>query len=83
VISSNEADHDISELVFDDLEGFRRHKADTSLKGGLCALRRLKWSDGAKITSDDVIFTFDTITSEARSPFARVLTERELSGERA
>jgi len=73
VISSNEADHDISELVFDDLNGLSESiKSDALLKEWTVRLKEgLKWSDGAKITSDDVIFTFDTIIDpEARSPFA-------------
>ena len=73
VISSNEADHDISELVFDDLEGLSESiKPDVFLKEWTIRLKEgLKWSDGAKITSDDVIFTFDTIVDpESRSPFA-------------
>lgn len=73
VISSNETDHDISKLVFDDLEGLSESiKPDPLLKEWTIRLKEgLKWSDGAKITSDDVIFTFDTITNpESRSPFS-------------
>ena len=73
VISSNEADHDISELVFDDLEGLSESiKSDSLLKEWTVRLKEdLKWSDGEKITSDDVIFTFDTIIDpESRSPFS-------------
>lgn len=73
VISSNEADHDISKLVFDDLEGLSESiKPDAILKEWTIRLKEgLKWSDGAKITSDDIIFTFDTIVDpESRSPFA-------------
>jgi peptide/nickel transport system substrate-binding protein len=73
VISSNEADHDISELVFDNLEGLSESiKPDVLLKEWTIRLKEgLKWSDGAKITSDDVVFTFDTIINpESRSPFS-------------
>ncbi|MFA5052686.1 MAG: ABC transporter substrate-binding protein [Parcubacteria group bacterium] len=73
IISSNEADHDISKLVFDDLEGLSESiKPDPFLKEWTIRLKEgLKWSDGEKITSDDVIFTFDTITDpESRSPIS-------------
>lgn len=73
VISSNEADHDISKLLFDDLEELSESiKSDSLLREWTVRLREdIKWSDGAKITSDDVIFTFDTIIDpESRSPFS-------------
>jgi len=73
VISVNETDHDIIELVFNDLEGL-----STSIKPNLLfqewtvrLAEDLKWSDGARITSDDIIFTFEAITDpSARSPLA-------------
>ena len=70
-ISVNEVDRSIIELVFDDLEGL-----STSIKPNLLfqewtvrLQEDLKWSDGIKITSDDIIFTFEVITDpNARSP---------------
>jgi len=71
VISINEIDHDIIELVFNDLEGL-----STSIQPNLLFQEwtvrlheDLKWSDGVRITSDDIIFTFESITDPgARSP---------------
>ena len=71
VISVNEVDHSIIKLVFDDLEGL-----STSIKPNLLfqewtvrLQENLKWSDGVRITSDDIIFTFEAITDpNARSP---------------
>ena len=71
VISVNEIDHDIIELVFNDLEGL-----STSIQPNLLFQEwtvrlheDLRWSDGVRITSDDIIFTFEAITDPgARSP---------------
>lgn len=73
VISVNEIDHDIIKLVFNDLEGL-----STSIQPNLLfqewtvRLREdLKWSDGVRITSDDIIFTFEAIADPgARSPLS-------------
>lgn len=73
VISSNETDQDISRLVFADLEELSESiKPDPLFKEWSVRLKEdLKWSNGEKITSDDIIFTFDTITDpESRSIFA-------------
>lgn len=73
VISGNEADQDISVLLFDNIEGLSESiKTDALSKKWSVRLKEgLKWSDDEKITSDDVIFTFDTIINpESRSPFA-------------
>lgn len=73
VISSNEIDHDIANLIFDDLEGLSTviRSEETLAKWTVRLKEDLKWSDGKRITSDDIIFTFDTITnSESRSPLS-------------
>jgi len=71
VISLNEVDHSIIKLIFDDLG-----ELSTSIKPNLLfqewtvrLQEDLKWSDGVRITSDDIIFTFEAITDpSARSP---------------
>ncbi|MDD5099210.1 MAG: ABC transporter substrate-binding protein [Candidatus Colwellbacteria bacterium] len=73
IISGNDVDQEISRLIFASLS----EMADTvrieddgrtwtvRLKEGL------KWHDGEKITSDDIIYTFDTIVDpESNSPIA-------------
>lgn len=73
VVSGNEMDQDISRLIFDDLDLLSESiKSDESSREWSVRLKEdLEWSDGEKVTSDDIIFTFDTIINpESRSPFA-------------
>ena len=72
IISSNEVDHDISRLIFDNLDGLSTSiKPSTDLREWTVRLKEdLIWSNGERITSNDIVFTFDTILNpEARSPF--------------
>ncbi len=71
IISSNEIDYDISKLVFSDLEDLSTSitLSDDLREWTVRLQENLKWSDGESLTSDDIIFTFDTILNpEARSP---------------
>lgn len=73
VISGNDADQDISRLIFASLNDLSESiKPDNSGRVWTVRLREgLKWHDGQKITSDDIVFTFDTITNpQAHSPLA-------------
>ncbi len=71
IILSNEVDYDIAKLVFDDLEGLSTSiTPNEDLREWTVRLQEnLKWSDGESLTSDDIIFTLDTILNpESRSP---------------
>jgi len=73
VISGNEVDQDISRLIFADLGSMAEdiRSDDTGRTWTVRLKEGIKWHDGTKITSDDIIFTFDTIIDpESRSPFA-------------
>ena len=64
-ISGNDADQDISRLVFAPLSDLAESvKPNESGREWTVRLKEgLKWHDGEKITSDDIVFTFDTITN--------------------
>lgn len=83
VIPITEIDRDISRLVFSSLSDLA--ESITYTEGGRVWNVRLKdnilWHDGERLTSDDVIFTIDTIQDpESRSPlyasFLGVAAER-------
>jgi len=71
IASNNDADNDLIEILFSGLLDLASHYSASKdgttwnvfLKDGL------KWSDGKPLTSDDVVFTMETIQNfEARSP---------------
>jgi peptide/nickel transport system substrate-binding protein len=77
----NDADKDISELIYGSLLKYneqgeiepdlaKEYKVSSNGKIYTFTLRKkLLWSDGQKITADDIIFTMDTIQSpEVQSP---------------
>jgi peptide/nickel transport system substrate-binding protein len=71
LISVNEADRDIAELVLADLlELAESYQLSDDQKTWNINLKSdLKWSDGEPLTADDVIFTLETIQDpETRSP---------------
>lgn len=73
IISGNDADQDVSRLVFSSLADLSDSiKPDESGREWTVRLKEgLKWHDGQKITSDDIVFTFDTVTNpQAHSPLA-------------
>ncbi len=83
IISENQADLDISALVYSPLDelissvevGSEGREYSVKLK------ENLKWSDGEPLTSDDVKFTVETIQSpEVKSPLSKtwqgIITER-------
>ncbi|MCL4405921.1 MAG: ABC transporter substrate-binding protein [Patescibacteria group bacterium] len=82
VVSGNDADRDISKLVFADLRTLGEIKQENNSKEWVVRLNEdLRWQDGTKITSDDVIFTVETILNpESHSPlyqsFEGVLVSR-------
>lgn len=71
VISENEADLDISRLVYDNLADLIE-SYDVTDNGRVYALKLkegLTWQNGKPLTSDDVIFTIETIQNpDSRSP---------------
>lgn len=71
ISGDNEADRDLITLLFASLYDIsEKREADTDQKNWTVTLRPdLKWSDGAPLTSDDVIFTINMVQDpEARSP---------------
>lgn len=70
VVSGNDADRDISKLVFADLNTLGEIKQENYGKEWVVRLKEgLKWQDETKITSDDIIFTVETILNpESHSP---------------
>ncbi|MBI4993518.1 peptide ABC transporter substrate-binding protein [Candidatus Wolfebacteria bacterium] len=74
ILAISDADRDISEIIFDDLSDFAEsYKADQNGKIWHYRLKEnLKWHDGEKITSDDIIFTIETIQNpDVYSPLAQ------------
>jgi len=71
LVGTNDADRDLIELLFAgllDLAGNYKHSEDGQT-WNLTLKDNLKWSDGKPLTSNDVIFTLDSIqNSENRSP---------------
>jgi len=68
---TNDADRDLAELIFSDiLDLAESYKTSPDGQTWNILLKTdLRWSDGKPLTSDDVIFTIDTIqNSESRSP---------------
>lgn len=78
VLAVSDADRDLSEIVFDDLADLaENYKSDQNGKeaGKIWRYRlkeNLKWHDGEKITSDDIIFTVKLIQNpDIYSPLAQ------------
>ncbi|MFH0712436.1 MAG: ABC transporter substrate-binding protein [Candidatus Jorgensenbacteria bacterium] len=73
VISENQADQDISRLIYSSLYDITE-SFETEDEGRTYVLKLkegLLWSNGQPLTSDDVIFTIETIQNpDARSPYA-------------
>ena len=75
LIAGNDVDRDIAELVFDDLaELAESSKADDGGRTWTIFLKDgVRWHDGERLTSDDVIFTLDLVQNpETRSPLFQV-----------
>ncbi len=71
IISNTDIDRDLSQIVYSDLTGLLdRYTLDTEGKTWNVFLKSdLLWSDDKSLTSDDVIFTIETIQDpEAHSP---------------
>lgn len=69
----NDADRDLTHLVFSDLMSLSAsYKADQDNKTWNIILKdNLRWSDGKPLTTDDVIFTIESLqNSESRSPLS-------------
>lgn len=83
ISGTNDVDRDLSEIVFSDLLDLTDHYT-TSEDGKIWNVflkSDLLWDDGKPLTSDDVIFTVETIQNpESRSPlfptWQGVITER-------
>lgn len=78
VLAVSDADKDLSEIVFDDLADLaENYKPDQNGKeaGKVWHYRlkeNLKWHDGEKITSDDIVFTVGLIqNADTYSPLAQ------------
>lgn len=74
LISTNDVDRDLSKLLFTDLLTLaEEYKMSQDGQIWNITLKPdLKWSDGKPLTSDDVIFTIDTILHpDTRSPLLR------------
>ncbi len=75
LLAGNDADRDIAELVFDDLaELAQSYKTEEGGRAWTVFLKDgIRWHDGERLTSDDVIFTLDLIQNpETRSPLFQV-----------
>lgn len=72
-ISNNDADQEISRLIFASLADLGSIKSEAEgLEWTVRLNEELFWEDGKKITSDDILFTIQTILNpEARSPFSQ------------
>lgn len=71
IAGANDVDRDLVELLFSDLLDLADHyKISTDGKTWNIILQNdLAWSDGKPLTSDDIIFTIETIQNiESRSP---------------
>lgn len=87
--SGNDADRDLIALLFSGLEVLKEeYKISNDLRAYTVILKKdLKWSDGEPLTSDDVLFTIETIQDvNTKSPLqpawlgvvAERLSEREI-----
>jgi peptide/nickel transport system substrate-binding protein len=74
VISENQADQDISRLIYSSLYDITEN-IEVGNEGRTYTLKLKEgvlWSNGQPLTSDDVIFTIETIQDpDARSPYAK------------
>ncbi|MEK7611903.1 MAG: peptide ABC transporter substrate-binding protein [Patescibacteria group bacterium] len=71
IAGANEADKDITKLLFSDLTDLMEtHTISADNRTWTITLKEnLTWSDGNKLTSDDIIFTLETVQDpEAHSP---------------
>jgi len=71
LVGTNDVDRDLIELLFSDLidlaESYKTSENGQSWK--IILKENLRWSDGKPLTSDDIIFTIDSIqNSESKSP---------------
>ncbi len=87
ISSGGDADKDLMEIVFRDVISLAQtYKASADYKTWTVSLKEdLRWSDGEKITSDDIVFTLEAIQNpEARSPLFAAWqgVEAERTGER-
>lgn len=74
VFSSNQADKDISALVYADISSLISDwkLSDDGREYSVKLKEGLVWSDGEPLTSDDVLFTIQTIQNpDARSPLVK------------
>lgn len=89
ISGDNDADRDLITLLFASLYDLaEKYTADTEQKVWNITLKQdLRWSDGSALTSDDVIFTINTVQDpDARSPLfttwqgvtAERISEREV-----
>jgi peptide/nickel transport system substrate-binding protein len=89
LVGSNETDKDLATLLFAGLlDMAEEYKKSDDLRSWTVLLKKdLRWSDGEPLTSDDVLFTLETIQDiSARSPLfltwqgvvAERLSEREI-----
>ncbi len=70
-LSSNDPDQDISRIIFASLETLSSNikKGENDNEWSIRLKEDIKWQDGEKITSDDIVFTIETILDpESRSP---------------
>lgn len=70
---SNDADRDMTRLIFSDLMSLSEsYKTDSDNRTWNIILKdNLRWSDGKPMTTDDVVFTIEAIqNSESRSPLS-------------
>ncbi len=73
-LSSNDSDQDISRIIFSSLETLSSsiQKGENDDEWHVRLKEEIKWQDGEKITSDDIVFTIETILNpESRSPLRR------------
>lgn len=71
IIGSNDTDKDLAELLFEDLADIAENYkiSNNGQVWNIILKSDLRWSDGKPLTSDDVIFTIDTIQNpDSRSP---------------
>lgn len=80
-VSGNDVDQEISRLLFANLDELGTIKSDAEgLEWTVRLNEKLRWEDGEKITSDDLIFTIQVILDpESRSPLSQSLEGATIS----
>lgn len=71
ISATNEIDNDLAEIIYSNLMELMNHYkvSEDGMTWNVFLKNDLLWSDGKPLTSDDVIFTIDTIQdSSSRSP---------------